>query len=116
MAWMTTAEIKTYNKITVTDYDTDIDLWNPIAEAKVKSYTNKPDQDTLWDGYQYDYARYVYLLSTQYVSTNTGKEAKSQSMDGESITYKDSADDSSMIASTIDGALHKFKPLVKKYR
>ena len=114
MAWMTTAEVKLYNKITVATYDTDIDLWNPIAEARVKMYTNKSDQDILWDGYQYDYARYVFLIATQYSSTNTGKEAKSQSMDGESITYKDT--DSNSIAATIDGALHKFKPLVKKYR
>jgi len=115
MAWMTTAEIKTYNNILVTDYDARIDLFNPIAEKRVISFINRPDQETCPEGYEYDYARYVWLLVSQSDSTNTGKDVKSQSMDGESITYTDNKYGIAN-ASTIQEALNKFKPIVVRYR
>ena len=113
MAWMTTALIKTYNNITVTDYDTRIDLFNPMAENRVISYIRRPDQDTCPLGYEYDYARFVWLYVSQGDSTKTGKDVKSKSIDGESISYGDINDMSN--ASTIKSALAKFKPLQLRY-
>jgi hypothetical protein len=75
MAWMTTAEIKTYLGIITTDYDTQIDLYNPVAHQS--------------------------------------GNVKSQSFDGESISYGDSKHTDN--AKTSDEQLKKFKPLKKKY-
>jgi hypothetical protein len=118
MAWMTTSEIKALLGITDTTYDTQIDTFNPLAQDRVECYIlptviDEDEGETLPTGYTPYYARLVWLMlsegSINVVSTNI----KSQSFDGESITYGDSK--STDIAKSSDEQLKKFKPLKKRY-
>ena len=104
MAWMTTAEIKTYLGIVDATYDTQIDLYNPVAESRVTSFINPITiEDVVYElplGYQSHYARLVWLMIGEGSINVASSNVKSQSFDGESITYGDVK--SSDIATTSD--------------
>jgi len=94
MTWLTTAEIKTLLKITVTDYDADIDLYNPIAQSRVEDYIlptviDEDEGETLPTGYTPYYARYVWLVIGEAGIVIPLSNVKSQSFDGESVSYGD---------------------------
>lgn len=118
MAWMTTAEIKAYLGLTDATYDTQIDLYNPVAQNRVECYIlptviDEDEGEDLPLGYEPIYSRYVWLmLSEGSISIQSGN-VKSQSFDGESISYGDSTHTDN--AKTSDEQLKKFKPLKKRY-
>lgn len=118
MAWMTTAEIKTYLGLIDTIYDAQIDLYNPIAQSRVESYIlptviNEDDLETLPIAYEPAYSRYVFLMLSEGSINIQAGNVKAQSFDGESISYGDSTNTSN--AKTSDEQLKKFKPLKKRY-
>ncbi|MCP4254842.1 MAG: hypothetical protein GY775_15845 [Candidatus Scalindua sp.] len=118
MAWMTTTEIKNLLGITDATYDTQIDTFNPIAQARVEHYIlpcviNESNSETLPTGFQPAYARMVWLMLNEGSITVGAGNVKSQSFDGQSITYGDT--NSQSIASTSDQQLLKFKPLKGRY-
>ena len=119
MAWLTTEEIKALMGLTDTTYDAQIEIYNPIAQNRVESYIlptviNEDEEETLPIGYTPYYARLVWLMLNEgSISVATGS-VKSQSMDGESITYGD--EKSTDMLSTSDAQLVKFLPLRKSYR
>lgn len=119
MAWQTTEEIKALLGLTDTTYDAQIEIYNPIAQNRVESYIlptviNEDEEETLPVGYTPYYARLVWLMLNEgSISVTTGS-IKSQSMDGESITYGD--EKNTDILSTSDAQLAKFLPLRKSYR
>ena len=118
MAWLTTAEIKTYLGITSTDYDTQIDLYNPVAQNRVESYIlptviDEDNGETLAVGYYPSYARLVFLMLSEGAVSLASGNVISRSFDGESISYGDSK--ATDIAKTSDEQLKKFKPLKKRY-
>lgn len=111
--WISTLEIKILLGIVTTDYDVQIELFNPIAQARVESYIHPNVIDSLPSGFTPSYARLVYLmLSEGSVDVSSGN-VKAQSFDGESISYGDVK--STDIAKTSDEQLRKFKPLKKRY-
>ena len=112
MAWMTTEEIKSYLNITDATYDTDIDKYNPVAEDRLNSYLNKHLED-LPLGYEPAYSRLVWLFIAEAGTSTNGGNVKSQSFDGQSITYGDFTVYD--ISSTSNQQLSKFNPLRKKY-
>ena len=117
--WLTTAEIKTLLDITTTDYDTKIDLFNPISQDRVERYIyptiiDEEEGETLPVAYTPHYARLVWLMLNEGSTSVSTKDVKSQSMDGESITYTDKKD--SDIQETSDAQLIKFLPLRKRYQ
>jgi hypothetical protein len=116
--WLTTAEIKALLKITITTYDNDIDTFNPIAQDRVECYIlptviDEDEGETLPVGYTPYYARYVWLLIGEADISIQAGNIKSQSFDGESISYGDSSHTDN--SKTSDEQLKKFKPLKKKY-
>ena len=118
MAWMTTAEIKALLGITDTTYDTQIDTFNPLAQDRVECYTlptviDEDEGETLPPGYTPYYARLVWLMLNEGSINIQAGNVKSQSFDGESISYGDSNHTDN--AKTSDEQLKKFKPLKKKY-
>lgn len=117
--WLTTAEIKTLLNITVTDYDTRIDLFNPIAQDRVERYIyptiiNEEEGEALPVAYTPHYARLVWLMLNEGSISVATNKVKSQSMDGESITYMDKKDTD--LQDTSDSQLTKFLPLRKRYQ
>jgi len=119
MAWLTTAEIKTLLGLVDTTYDAQIAIYNPIAQNRVESYIyptviDEDEGETLPIGYNPAYARYVFLLLSEGSITITAGTVKSQSMDGESVTYGD--EKKTDILSTSDAQLTKFFPLRRKYQ
>ncbi len=118
MAWMTTAEIKALLGITDTTYDTQIETFNPIAQARVEHYIlpcviDEDESETLPTGFQPAYARMVWLMLNEgSTSVGTGN-VKSQSFDGQSISYGDT--NAQTMAITSDEQLKKFKPLKGRY-
>jgi len=118
MAWLTTEQIKTYLGITLTDYDTQIDLYNPVAQNRVESYIlptviDESLSETLPIGYHPSYARLVFLMLSEGAISLASGNVTSRSFDGESISYGDSK--TTDIAKTSEEQLKKFKPLKKRY-
>ncbi len=115
---MTTAEIKTLLGITDTTYDTQIELYNPIAQARVEhfilpSVINESNSETLPTAFQPAYARMVWLLLSEGSITLGGGNVTAQSFDGQSINYGTRGNNDNAITS--DQQLLKFKPLKKRY-
>jgi len=118
MAWMTTAEIKVLLDISDTTYDTQIDLFNPIAQDRVECYIlstviDEDEGETLPTGYTPYYARLVWLMLSEGSINLGGGNVKSQSFDGESVSYGDTGSQDN--STTSDQQLRKFKPLKKRY-
>ncbi|MGB3512167.1 MAG: hypothetical protein WBA93_23600 [Microcoleaceae cyanobacterium] len=117
--WLTTAEIKALLDITTTDYDAQIDTYNPIAQDSVERYIcptviNEDEGETLPVGYTPHYARLVWLMLNEGSTSISTNKVKSQSMDGESITYADKK--GTDIQETSDAQLKKFLPLRRSYQ
>ena len=115
---MTTAEIKTLLGITDIIYDTQIDLFNPIAQNRVEYYIlptviDEDEDETLPVGYTPYYARLVWLMIAEGSTTIQAGNVKAQSFDGESVSFGDTK--STDNSKTSDEQLKKFKPLKKKY-
>lgn len=117
--WLTTAEIKTLLGITDTTYDTQIDLYNPIAQDRVECYIlptviDEDNGESLPVGYTPYYARLVWLMINEGSTVLGGGNVTAQSFDGESVSYGDTkrADN----ARTSEEQLKKFKPLKKRYQ
>ena len=117
--WQTTAQVKALLGITATTYDTQIDIYNPIAQDRVENYIyptviDESEGETLHAGYTPAYARLVWLMLKEGSITLATNQVKSQSMDGESITYSDKKDTD--IQQTSDAQLKKFLPLRRRYQ
>lgn len=117
--WMTTAEIKTYLGLTDTTYDTQIDLYNPVAQSRVESfigYTFEDDEDgndTFPLAYEPCYSRLVWNYIQESGIKTGSSQVKSQSFDGESVSYADRKTTDQ--ANTVGESLECFKPLKKRF-
>jgi hypothetical protein len=120
MAWMTTAEIKVLLGIPVgtITYDDQITLFNPIAQDRVECYIlptvyDEDESESIPLGYTPYYARLVWLMIGEGSTIIQAGNVKSQSFDGESVSFGDTK--SSDNSKTSDEQLKKLKPLKKKY-
>ena len=114
MAWLTTAEIKTYLRLTDATYDTQIDLYNPVAQSEVERFILPSTITELPLKYHPKFAKLVFLMINEGSIDVGSSNIKSQSFDGESVTYGDVK--STDIAITSDQQILKFLPLrTKRY-
>lgn len=115
MAWMTTADIKSYLGITDATYDTQIDKYNPVAQSRVEQYIGRYEECEYFLplGFEPDYSRLVWLMINEASIDIKGGNVKSWAFDGESVSYGDAT--SKDVAKTSNEQLLKFNPLVKRY-
>ncbi len=109
--WLTLAEIKAYTKITDTSQDADIQfqLDNFRGQRRVLDYIAQNEEYTLPVDCEQAFAKYIlYLVKEMQPTTASTRAIKTQSFDGQSITYEDSGG-----SSSTTGALSMFKPLRK---
>ena len=109
MALMTTERVKELLNITVTDYDTQIVMFEPIAEDRLNCYLGYIIEE-LKLGYEPYYARLVWTFIEEGKTTADTKEVSSKSIGKVSISYE-SGDGTKGVAKNTDNALLKFKPL-----
>jgi len=109
MSLMTTARVKELLGITVTDYDTQIDLFEPIAEDRLNNYIGYVIS-SLKLGYEPNYARLVWTFVEEGSITADTQKVSSKSIGKVSVTYVNGGE-SDGVAKSTDNALLKFKPL-----
>ncbi len=112
--WLSLAEIKAYTKITDTSQDADIQfqLDNFRAQSVVIDYIDQDEDYALPVAYEQRFAKYVlYLVSEMQPTTSSNRAIKTQSFDGQSITYEDSGG-----TSTTTGSLSMFNGLRSVWR